>query len=157
MEGTTRRRLLLGGVAFGLTTTTASQATSDDTRLLTLGTQLDRLPRRVRRLRAKVGPGGDPTAWSRWSRAVSECAALLEQIAKEPAASLAGLAVKYRALLWQLVEDDVILDRAVRRRAVRLVARSKRWRSGRITRRRFGPIQRDRLSRPRGRGLRVTR
>jgi hypothetical protein len=63
-------------------------------------------------------PAGDRAAWSRWSRAVSECAELCEQIAKEPARSLAGLAVNYRALLWLLVGDDVILDRAVRRRAV---------------------------------------
>lgn len=29
-----------------------------------------------------------------------------------------GLAVKYHALLWQLIKDDVILDRTLRRRAV---------------------------------------
>ena len=31
---------------------------------------------------------------------------------------LAGLAIKYKALLWELVEDGLILDLAVRRRIV---------------------------------------
>jgi hypothetical protein len=53
-----------------------------------------------------------------WSQAVSDCAELCDSIAKEPAESLAGLAVKYHALLWQLIKDDVILDRTLRRRAV---------------------------------------
>jgi hypothetical protein len=77
---------------------------------------LDRQRRRVRRLRAKVRPGGDAAELARWSQAVSECANLCERIGKEPAHGLTGLAVKYRALLWLLIEDDVILDRAVRRR-----------------------------------------
>ena len=50
---------------------------------------------------------------------MAECAALCEQIAKSPVRDLARLAIKYKALLWELVEDDVILDRAVRRRAIK--------------------------------------
>jgi hypothetical protein len=49
---------------------------------------------------------------------VNECVELCEQIAKLPARDLAGLALRYRALLWELVEDDLILDHAVRRRAI---------------------------------------
>ena len=86
--------------------------------MLALGAQLDRLRRRVKRLRAGVQPSGDTILWSRWSRAVGECAALCEQIAKSPVHDLAGLAIKYQALLWELVEDDLILDHAVRRRAI---------------------------------------
>jgi hypothetical protein len=124
MEGTTRRPLLLGGAVLGLSATAATvnsqppAAPPDDDHLLALGAQLDRLRRRARRLRSKVRPGGDQTAWARWSQAVSECAELCDLIAKEPAESLDGIAVKYRALLWQLVEDDVILDRAIRRQVV---------------------------------------
>ena len=86
--------------------------------ILALGAQLDRLRRRVKRLSKHAQPGGDTILWSRWSRAVSECAELCEQIAKMRVKDLAGLAVRYRALLWELVEDDLILDRAVRRRAI---------------------------------------
>jgi hypothetical protein len=31
---------------------------------------------------------------------------------------LAGLALRYRALRWELIEDDLILNHAVRRRAI---------------------------------------
>lgn len=82
------------------------------------GAKLDRLQRRARRLGRQVQPGGDPILWSRWSRAVSECAELCERIAKLPVHDLAGLAIKYKALLWELVEDDLILDLAVRRRVI---------------------------------------
>jgi hypothetical protein len=83
-----------------------------------LSHQLDRLRRRVKRLGRHMEPGGDPILWSQWSRAVSECVELCEQIAKLPVKDLAGLALRYRALLWELVEDDLILDRAVRPRAI---------------------------------------
>jgi hypothetical protein len=115
MAGTTRRRLLLGGTALGLSATAAAPY---EAHLLALGAQLNRQARRVRRLRGRVRPGGDAAAWYRWSRAVTECAELCDQIAREPAHSLAGVAVKHQALVWQLTEDDVILDRGVRRRVL---------------------------------------
>jgi hypothetical protein len=115
MAGTTRRRLLLGGTALGLSATAAAPY---EAHLLALGAQLNRQARRVRRLRARVRPGGDAAAWSRWSRAVTECAELCKQIARAPAHGLAGIAIKYRALVCQLVEDDLILDRGVRRRVL---------------------------------------
>jgi hypothetical protein len=115
MGPTTRRRLLLGGAALGLYAAAVPAAgiplNERDTHLLALGAQLDRL---VRRVRAR----GNQTAWARWSCAVTGCAELCERIVKEPAGSLAGIAVKHRALVWQLAEDDVILDRAVRRQVV---------------------------------------
>jgi hypothetical protein len=88
------------------------------TELAELTRQFDRLRRQVKRLGRNILPGGDPILWSRWSRAVSECVELCEQIAKLPVTDLAGLALRYRALLWELIEDDLILDRAVRRRAI---------------------------------------
>ena len=112
MSRASRRRLHRRNAAAELP---PQQDTEDD--IHALGAQLDRLRRRVKRLGRQVQPGGDTILWSRWSRAVSECAELCEQVAKLPVKDLVGLAVRYRALLWELVEDDVILDRAVRRRA----------------------------------------
>ena len=113
MARTTRRRLHRRNTA-------AEPPPQQDTEhdILALGAQLDRLRRRVLRLSKHAQPGGDTILWSRWSRAVSECAELCEQIAKMPVKDLAGLAVRYRALLWEIVEDDLILDIAVRRRAI---------------------------------------
>jgi hypothetical protein len=88
------------------------------TELAALGHQLDRLSRRVKWLGRHMEPAGDPILWSRWSRAVSEYVELREEIAKLPVTDLAGLALRYRALLWELIEDDLILDHTVRRRAI---------------------------------------
>lgn len=120
MASTTRRRVLLGGITLGVSA--ASHPTHGrehaDAALIALGTELDRITRRVRRLRARVRPGGASAARSQWSEAVAACEALCERIAKEPVNGLAGLAMRYRALLLELTEDDLIVDRALRRRAV---------------------------------------
>ena len=50
--------------------------------LTALGLELERLQRRVRRLKRRVVPGGDTVSWSRWSTAMAETAALSEEIAK---------------------------------------------------------------------------
>ena len=112
MARTSRRRLHRRNAA------TEPGPQQDTEGILALGAKLDRLRRRVKRLGRHMQPGGDPILWSRWSRAVSECVELCEQIAKLPVKDLAGLALRYRALLWELIEDDLILDHAVRRRAI---------------------------------------
>jgi hypothetical protein len=113
MARISRRKLHRGNAA---APPVPQQSTRNDVHAL--GTKLARIRRRVKRLSRQVRPGGDTILWSRWSRAVSECAELCEQIAKSPVSDLAGLAIKYKALLWELVEDDLILDVAVRRRAI---------------------------------------
>jgi hypothetical protein len=123
MAGTTRRRLLLGGTALGLSATAAGSPApyplrAHDAHLIALGAQLDRQMRGVRRLSAKVRPRGDPVAWSQWSAAVSACAELCDVIAKSPPQGTIGVLIHYKALLWQLLEDDLILDRTIRRRAI---------------------------------------
>jgi hypothetical protein len=112
MARTSRRRLHRRSAA----AQPAPQQNTDD--IHALGAKLARIRRRVKRLNRLAQPGGDTILWSRWSRAVGECADLCDQIAKSPVSDLAGLAIKYKALLWELVEDDLILDLAVRRRAI---------------------------------------
>ena len=123
MRASKRRRPRQGG-------TQPPEPTSPPPDLTALGQQLERLQHRVRRLRRRVHPGSDTVLWARWSGAVAETAALCERIAKLPASDLADLAVKCRAMIWELVEDDVILDRVLRRRVIRfgreLDAMSKR-------------------------------
>ena len=82
MARTSRRRLHRRNAA---AKPPPQQDTEDD--IFALGAQLDQLRRKVKRLRRQVQPGGDTILWSRWSRAVAECAELCEQIAKLPVGS----------------------------------------------------------------------
>lgn len=122
MVQTTRRRLVIGGLALSISSTAAgaepAHGDQTDAELLALGSKFERLRRRARRLQRRVQHGDDTPAWSRWSLAVDDCAELCEVIARSPADSIAGLAVRYHALLWELTEDDIIMDRAVQRRAI---------------------------------------
>jgi hypothetical protein len=124
MTHITRRRVLFGTAVLGLSAITPRAEGTEDTELVALGNRLGRLGRRVRRLRSRVRPGGDSVAWLSWSGAVTECAELCERIAESPVDGIAGLAVRYKALLWELVEDDVVMDRTTRRRAIRFGSRS---------------------------------
>jgi hypothetical protein len=51
------------------TPSSATRAALSATELAALTHQFDRLRRRVNLLGRRVQPGGDPTLWSRWSRA----------------------------------------------------------------------------------------
>ena len=50
---------------------------------------------------------GYDAAWQRWSATIVETMDLSELIRKTPATSAAGMAVKYRALLWELYHDQM--------------------------------------------------
>ena len=111
---TTRRRLILGAAAAGLASTLPAVA-AEDAALSAMGIELQRLRRRCQRLR-KRADGGEQGEWTRWSRAVDEQANLLERIASIPVHGLDGVLVKVQAIVWELLDDDIVLDEGARRR-----------------------------------------
>ena len=111
---TTRRRLIFGAAAAGLASTLPAVA-AEDAALSAMGVELQRLRRRCQRLR-KRADGGEQGEWTRWSRAVDGQAELLERIARSPAHGLDGVLVKVQAIVWELLDDDIVLDEGARRR-----------------------------------------
>jgi hypothetical protein len=82
--------------------------------------RLRRLHRRCQQLKGQsaTDPGG--AIWARWSKAVEELEALCVEISTMPIVTLVDVAVRYEALAIELIDGDLILDEAVRRRVVRL-------------------------------------
>ena len=75
--------------------------------------------RRCQRLR-KHAHRGENGEWRRWSIAVDEQAKLLERIARASAHDLGGVLVKVQAVVWELLDDDIVLDEGARRRVAAL-------------------------------------
>ena len=82
--------------------------------LVLLDAELRRLTRRadLRRRRMKQST----QAWQLWSSTIDEGLDIVRRIDDARAGDLAGLATKFRAILWRIrVDEDVIMDEAVRR------------------------------------------
>lgn len=124
MAGATRRQIVLGSVALALSparfTRAGSAAHVEDRELVSLGLQLERRKRRVRNLHRRLQLQGTTHAWQEWSDACSELAQLCERIALVPAVTVQGIAIRYEALAVGLLDEDVIMDEAVRRQAATL-------------------------------------
>lgn len=82
--------------------------------LTTLDTGLRRVARRADRQRR--GMQQTPEAWQRWSATIDEGDALAARIETAPVDDLAGLAVKFRAVLWRIRTDEgIIMDEVLGR------------------------------------------
>ena len=85
-----------------------------DAKLADLDAELRRLTRRAGRQKQRMKR--DTEAWRTWSSTIDEGLDLAGRIDRAPALDLAGLSIKFRAILWRIhVDEDVIMDEAIRR------------------------------------------
>ena len=92
----------------------AQQAHNADTDLADLETELRRLTRRADRQKRRIKLSTE--AWQRWSATIQEGLGIVGRIERAPIRDMVGLTTKFRAILWRIqVDEDVILDEAVRR------------------------------------------
>lgn len=115
---TTRRRLIFGAAVVGLAGALPA-AGAEDAALSAMGVELQRLRWWCQRLR-KHAHRGEDGEWRRWSLAVDAQTELLERIARSPTHGLDGLVVRVQAVVWELLDDDVVLDEGARRRVAAL-------------------------------------
>ncbi len=124
MAGTTRRQVVVGSAALALSAAafTPSHAVEhgEDAELISLGVQLEQRKRDVRRLHGHLPQHGTDRTWRAWSNACAALSDLCEQIAGVHPTTLQGIAIRYEALAVGLLDDDVIVDEAVRRQAAML-------------------------------------
>ena len=101
--------------------TLSPEATNiQDRELVHLGLELEWKKRRVRDLHWQMQRHITDHAWQQWSDACANLAQLCERIAKHPATTIEGIAIRYEALSVGLLDDDVIMDEVIRRQAAAL-------------------------------------
>jgi hypothetical protein len=94
---------------------------ADKDRLQALGGEFDRERARARRQRRhweaiknEPDASGAAAAASEWSATIEQALGIAEVISRGPAHDFAGLAIKFEAAWWWIVEDDNLLDDRVR-------------------------------------------
>ena len=124
MAGTTRRQVVVGSAMLALSSAgfTHSHAVEhcQDAELIRLGIQLEQQKRDVRRLHRHFQQNASDRNWRTWSDACSALADLCEQIARVHPTTLQGVAIRFEAFAVGLLDDDAIVDEAVRRQAAML-------------------------------------
>ena len=124
MARATRRQAIVGSAALALSTAgfEPSHAVDhgEDAELIRLGVQLEQRKRDVRRLHGHLQQHGTDRAWRAWSNACAALSDLCEQIAGVHPTTLQGIAIRFEALAVGLLDDDTIMDEAVRRQAALL-------------------------------------
>lgn len=96
------------------------KAESTDRTLAELGADLRRLRRRCQKLKRSGQGDTNGPAWARWSQAVDEQEAFFARIARIPIVTLEDVAVRYETVAMELIDGDLILDEAARRRVAAL-------------------------------------
>jgi hypothetical protein len=96
----------------------AGNAAAND-RLRALGKDFQRLP-----VRSGSNGNGNGSSKSqvlpmlrpgKWSDTADQTLGIAENISREPAQDVVGLAIKFEAICWWIVEDDSLLDEPARR------------------------------------------
>lgn len=54
-------------------------------------------------------------AWQHWSEAHDQLSGLCDRISRTPVSTMAGLAVRYEALVLGLLDDGMLMDDGIRR------------------------------------------
>jgi hypothetical protein len=91
-----------------------------DQELVRLGFELERRKRRARILYQQWRRRNTDHAWQTWSDACADLAQLCERIALVPATTIQGIAIRYEALAVGLLDDDIVMDQAIRQQAALL-------------------------------------
>jgi len=124
MARATRRQAIVGSAALALSAAgfepSHAAEHSEDAELISLGVQLEQRKRNVLRLHGHLQQHGTDRAWRAWSDACSDLAELCERIVGVHPTTLQGVAILFEALAVGLLDDDVIMDEAVRRQAALL-------------------------------------
>lgn len=124
MAGATRRQVIVASAMLALSPAafTPSRSTEyrGDQELVRLGFELERRKRRARILHHRWRRQNTDYAWQMWSDACADLARLCERIALVPPTTIQGIAIRYEALAVGLLDDDVVMDQAIRRQAALL-------------------------------------
>lgn len=124
MAGATRRQVIVASAMLALSpagfTPSRSAEYFGDQDLARLGLELERRKRRARILHHQWRRQNTDHAWQMWSDACADLARLCERIALAPATTLQGIAIRYEALAVGLLDEDIVMDQAIRQQAALL-------------------------------------
>ena len=124
MAGATRRQVIVASAMLALSpaafTPSRSAEYFGDQELVRLGFELERRKRRARILHHRWKRQNTDHAWQTWSDACADLARLCARIAHVSPTTIQGIAIRYEALAVGLLDEDVVMDQAIRRQAALL-------------------------------------
>lgn len=124
MAGATRRQVIVASAMLALSPAAFTPSRSAEyvggQELARLGLELERRKRRARILHQQWRQRNTDHAWQMWSDACADLAQLCERIALVSPTTIQGIAIRYEALAVGLLDEDVVMDQAIRRQAALL-------------------------------------